>query len=184
MPTETERLREAAQRIKAGEIAVAKALVASVLKENNRNAQAWYLAAYTYDDENRKVRALEQALAIDPQHDKALRLLQRLRPQDELDLLMDIAAPKQKTNIQPLSHYQNAEPKSYVNASVVVLVLYFFFWLPGVIVNLIYLNEASEKEKESGQELPGVGGLRAMWLLFGFLPIALVVVYFFASLVF
>ncbi len=52
-----------------------------------------------------------------------------------------------------------ARMKSYTGSAVLVLILYLVFWLPGFIVNIIFMNEAKKMEKVAGQGLPGTGCL-------------------------
>jgi len=55
-----------------------------------------------------------------------------------------------------------ARMKSYTGSAVLVFFLYYLFWLPGLIVNFIFYNEAKRMERTAGQSLPGVGCLTAM----------------------
>lgn len=49
-------------------------------------------------------------------------------------------------------HYYMVEPrKSYLWPSVVVLLLYFFFWLPGFIVNILFLIDAANYRRRLGR---------------------------------
>ena len=58
-----------------------------------------------------------------------------------------------------------ARMKSYTGPAVIVFILYWLFWLPGLIVNFMYYNEAKRMERIAGQSLPGVGCLSALlWL--------------------
>jgi cytosine/uracil/thiamine/allantoin permease len=58
-----------------------------------------------------------------------------------------------------------ARMKSYTGSAVLVFILYLVFWLPGLIVNLMYYNEAKRMQRIAGQSLPGVGCLSVMlWL--------------------
>ena len=65
-----------------------------------------------------------------------------------------------------------ARSKSYVGQSVLVLVLYFVFYLPGLIFNWMFLKEAQRNEQIAGQSLPGTGCLKALlyanviWIVF------------------
>jgi hypothetical protein len=52
-----------------------------------------------------------------------------------------------------------ASLKSYTGIAILVFVLYLFFWLPGFIVNIIYLREANRMQAVAGHGLPGVGCL-------------------------
>jgi len=55
-----------------------------------------------------------------------------------------------------------ARSKSYVSSAIITLIAYAVFWLPGVIFNIMYLNEARRNQKIAGQSLPGVG---CLWIL-------------------
>jgi hypothetical protein len=58
-----------------------------------------------------------------------------------------------------------ARLKSYTGAAVLVFILYWLFWIPGLIVNVMYYTEAKRTERLAGQSLPGVGCLTVMlWL--------------------
>jgi hypothetical protein len=55
-----------------------------------------------------------------------------------------------------------ASTKSYVGSAVVTFVAYMFFWLPGLIFNIMYLQDARRMERVAGHSLSGVG---CLWLL-------------------
>ena len=58
-----------------------------------------------------------------------------------------------------------ARMKSYTLNAVLTFVLYWLFWLPGLIVNYVYYREAKRMEQKAGQSLPGVGCLSVMlWI--------------------
>jgi hypothetical protein len=58
-----------------------------------------------------------------------------------------------------------ARMKSYTGSAVIVFILYWLFWIPGLIVNWMYYNEAKRMEQIAGHSLPGVGCLTLMlWL--------------------
>ena len=106
---------------------------------------------------------------------------------DWMDKLDEIDPPKPKvmstpqlTYQSPPVNYQVAQPvndiyslevqqaylKNYTNSAVIVLILYFVLWFPGVIVNAMYLAEASRNEKLAGRKLPGVEALRVEQFIF------------------
>ena len=62
--------------------------------------------------------------------------------------------------------------RDYTLISIIILVLYWVFWLPGLIVNIIMLNEARQKVRESGVRPSGMGCLWAL-LLFNVVPLLL-----------
>ena len=75
-----------------------------------------------------------------------------------------------------------ARQKSYTGACILVLLLYLFCWVPGVIANHLYLAEALRQEEIAGERLPGVAGLKLMWNLAG-LVFLVVLAFFIAVLI-
>jgi len=73
-------LKQAAKAVQEGNFTVARAILSDILKANPNNADAWYIAAFATNEREQKIRALERALNIDPSHEKARQLLDRLRP--------------------------------------------------------------------------------------------------------
>jgi len=67
-----------------------------------------------------------------------------------------------------------ARMKSYTGPAVLVFFLYWLFYLPGLIVNFMYYQEAKKMERLAGQELPGTGCLGAM-LWINVIAIALII---------
>ena len=67
-----------------------------------------------------------------------------------------------------------ARQKSYVGAAVLVLLLYCLFYLPGLIVNCLYLDDARKTAKVAGTTPTGVGCLWIM-LLLGLLPLIVII---------
>lgn len=55
-----------------------------------------------------------------------------------------------------------ARSKSYTGSAVLTFFLYWLFWLPGLIVNIIFLKEAKQNERMAGRSLPGVGCLQIL----------------------
>lgn len=66
-----------------------------------------------------------------------------------------------------------AEPPSYVMAAVVTFIGYFMFWIPGLVLNAYFLDGARRAARESGREPAGLGALRALLVLFVYVPLAL-----------
>ena len=57
-----------------------------------------------------------------------------------------------------------ARSKSYIAPAVLVGYLYTLFYVPGLIVNIMYMNEARHMEQVAGEKLPGTGCLATlMW---------------------
>lgn len=153
------------QLLSSGNTAEASKLLATLIREDSGNADLWYMAAFTTKDNAKRLTAVQRAIAIDPTHAKAHALLQKLQP-DDLDALLS-SAP-----VGVPDEVRIARSKSYTNAVVICLVLYFVLWIPGVIANNIYYNEGRRMEELAGHELPGVATLgtmkRVMFLLFIF----------------
>ncbi len=76
-------------------------------------------------------------------------------------------------NLAPAFPAQGAAlpPRSFTTNAVIVLVLYFILWLPGLIANVIFLREAHEAEKTANQSLPGVGSLSILLGCLGLFPL-------------
>lgn len=57
-----------------------------------------------------------------------------------------------------------ARSKSYIAPAVLVGYLYTLGYVPGLIVNILYMNEAKHMEQVAGEKLPGTGCLATlMW---------------------
>ena len=72
-----------------------------------------------------------------------------------------------------------ARQKDYIGACVVTFLLYAscFFWIPGVIINIMYLSAARKTRDVSGVEPTGRFGLQLMLFLFFVLPLVAFVVF-------
>jgi hypothetical protein len=63
--------------------------------------------------------------------------------------------------------------RSYTTSAIITLVLYFVCWLPGLIANLVYWNEAKKTEQLIGRAPEGKGCLTTMLVVFIVVPVAL-----------
>ena len=65
--------------------------------------------------------------------------------------------------------------KNYTVHAIVALVLYTFLWIPGLILNVVFLNQANRDQREAGKAPEGKGCL--LWLLwvFGIIPVVVIV---------
>jgi len=68
------------------------------------------------------------------------------------------------------------EPPSFLMASVVTFLGYFFFWIPGLILNAYFLDSARKVARETGREPAGLGALRALLILFVYVPLTLMAI--------
>jgi hypothetical protein len=58
-----------------------------------------------------------------------------------------------------------ARTQSFTSKAVAVLVLYWVFWLPGLIANIVFYREARRMERLADASLPGTGCLAVMLML-------------------
>jgi hypothetical protein len=65
---------------------------------------------------------------------------------------------------------QAAAMRSYVTPAVITLALYFVFWLPGLISNVVYLVAANSDSRISGTVPQGRGCLLALLIVFLCVP--------------
>lgn len=65
------------------------------------------------------------------------------------------------------------EPPSYLMAAVVTCIGYFVFWVPGFILNVYFMDAARRTKRESGREPSGLAALRALLILFVYVPLAM-----------
>ena len=66
--------------------------------------------------------------------------------------------------------------KSYVGSAVLTLLLYFIFYLPGLIVNIVYMADANRYKKVSGVTPSGYGCLIALIIVYFAIPVALAII--------
>ena len=66
---------------------------------------------------------------------------------------------------------QAAAQRSFTSQAVITLVLYWILWIPGLIANLIFWNEANNVERVTGKAPEGKGCLVALFIVFTVLPI-------------
>jgi hypothetical protein len=126
-------------------------------------------------------------LIIEKQYDAARAVLETIsdhpKAREWLAKLDDVA-PQQKRKLSDLLEdeddpfYYEDKPKrievtrpqrDYTNTAILVLILYWVMWLPGLIVNIITLNEANQVERETGRRPEGKGCLVAL-LWFNVIP--------------
>lgn len=64
-----------------------------------------------------------------------------------------------------------AVSRDYTTPAILTLVLYFVFWIPGLIANIVYFMQASQDEKITGHSPQGKGCLLAMLIVWVGVPI-------------
>ena len=65
--------------------------------------------------------------------------------------------------------------RNYTYHAIAALVLYTFLWIPGLVLNIVFLNNANRDQRATGKAPQGKGCL--LWLLwvFGILPVVIIV---------
>jgi len=66
--------------------------------------------------------------------------------------------------------------KNYTVYAIAALAMYTFLWIPGLVLNVVFLNQANRDQRETGQAPEGKGCL--LWLLwvFGIIPFVVIMV--------
>jgi hypothetical protein len=106
-----------------------------------------------------------------------LRTVDHDKAYEWLDKLNEVDPPKRNTTTDAqVTTAAVVQSKSYTSSAVVVLILYFVFWVPGVIANAMFLHDAKRAEKDLGSKLPGVGMLKVLQVLFLVIPIVLAII--------
>jgi hypothetical protein len=64
--------------------------------------------------------------------------------------------------------------REFFAPAVAVFFAYFLFWIPGAILNWEYLREADRVQRLTGVTAPGHGVLKAMMVLFTWIPVGMI----------
>ena len=64
-----------------------------------------------------------------------------------------------------MSRYPSGDPPSFTGKAVATMVLYWLFYVPGLIANIVFYNEAKAASTRWGRDLPGIGCLATMLIL-------------------
>ena len=67
-----------------------------------------------------------------------------------------------------------ARQKSYIGPAILTFFVYWLFYLPGLIVNLLYLKDANRTARVAGQKPSGYGCLIVLFIL-GIFPFIITV---------
>lgn len=78
-------IQQANQMIKSGDKRGAIAIIADVLKADKTNVDAWFLLATALDDRAKQIKALENALKLNPEYDRARHMLETLQAEPTID---------------------------------------------------------------------------------------------------
>ena len=72
-------IQEAIQKTNSGDLQSAQVILANVLRQEPRNARAWYLLSQVIGDRNREIDCLKKVLEIEPNSQQARARLQKLQ---------------------------------------------------------------------------------------------------------
>src|SRR5260221_7238383 len=135
-----------------------------------------------YDEARTILRTVNHDIALD-WLDKIDHLdppkIQPVMPGNTFEDPLDQILPKSNLPPNPMisqSEIDHARFQNYTNSAVIALILYFMLWIPGLIANILYLNDARQMEKLAGKKLPGTQTLKIELVIFGLLPPILVIV--------
>ncbi|MCA9914615.1 MAG: tetratricopeptide repeat protein [Anaerolineae bacterium] len=111
MADTNEQLRQAFALMKQGNRHDSIAIVQNVLKQDRGNASAWWLLANLLEDHERKVKALERVLALEPNHKGATAMMAKLNPpvvspfvdDGELPAGVDLSTPEGRATPEKLT---------------------------------------------------------------------------------
>ncbi len=103
-------LKKAVDLYKSGDRQQAKETLLKLIKNEPRNARAWYGLAVLMDEIDQKCFCLQKVLDIQPGNVKAQDLLEKLRKKDEKSPVNDIESKQKLNQSQPI-HQQN-HPKT------------------------------------------------------------------------
>lgn len=71
--------------------------------------------------------------------------------------------------------------KNYVSNAFIVLILYFVFYLPGLIFNIVWLREIKSVKMQSGTYPSGTGCLTVLYIFFFVIPLLSILIMIFMS---
>ena len=118
-------INEAMQKANDGDIKSAQVILANVLRQEPRNARAWYLLSQIVGDPNREIDCLKKVLEIEPNSQQAKARLQKLQQVDVQAQPVPSVPKVQQTNskIPPNSLAPKIQPVIAKKTSPLLIVL-------------------------------------------------------------
>jgi hypothetical protein len=118
-------VQEAIQKTNSGDLKSAQIILANVLREEPRNARAWYLLSQIVGDRNREIDCLKKVLELEPNSQQAKVKLQKL---------LNVEHPIQSANAPSTSQLVNKKKKT----PAILTILAFLFVVLGISFAALY----------------------------------------------
>ena len=118
-------IQEAMQRANDGDVQSAQAILANVLRQEPRNARAWYLLSQIVGDRNREIDCLKKVLEIEPNSQQARARLQKLQ-QTDVQVQPNPSNPKVQranTQIQSNTSIPKVQPIAKKPSSLLIILI-------------------------------------------------------------
>jgi hypothetical protein len=153
-------LQSAYQLMEQGQKKEAAVLVREVLAQDKNNANAWWLMALLLDDEDKKVRAIERVLSINPEHKAARAKINELRSERQTG--QNMMATQEMINLdwsklKDDPHPDKRKPKEVIDkdhkvATYAMMMLGAFLLLVIVIAGALFVMNYLNQPKLSPEE--------------------------------
>lgn len=111
-----QQLDKAFNLVKEGEKRQAIIIIKEILKQEPENVSAWWLMANALSDEDEKINCLERVLVLDPSHQKAQKLMDKLNPDltPSIAEIMESPFPEHQSSFVP-KNKNEFEPETKKN---------------------------------------------------------------------
>ncbi len=158
-------LKLAMARAEAGEVEEARRIIKGILESDKDYAIAWGVLARLARNATEKRMYLQEVL--------------RIKPGNEWASTQLVMLAQHKIIINPRSEMELASirQKSYVGPAIIVFVLYLVGYIPGLVANVLYYNEAKKNEELVGEKLYGSNILRSFLYVFFWIPVPLLLIF-------
>lgn len=153
----------------------ARQLLHNIIKADKNNVRAWAALSQLSNPEMTRVY-LHEVLRLKPGNEWAL------------EKLADLPTTKvSSVKIAPAVAYTDVErliagQKSYVGNAVLVFFLYLLFYIPGLITNFMFLQEAKKTKDRIGTNPSGMGCLQILVITHVIFPAGIVLLLFIMSI--
>ena len=111
---------------------------------------------------------------------EAKRLIKAKQYEDARAILMTVDHPTAAKWLKRLNEILQTQPvkkvTDYTVIAVLVMVLYAVLWLPGIVANIVFLQQAKREQRETQTKPEGLGCLWSLLIVLGVLPFFITVV--------